>query len=76
MDTPEALVALINYASSIRATAATGVHDASSRSHAICRIHVRQPQARAGRAASLTLVDLAGSEIEYVVATLQVRWKE
>jgi kinesin family protein 2/24 len=46
---------LISFACSLRATAATGVHDHSSRSHAICRIEMC-----AGN--SLTLVDLAGSE--------------
>ena len=34
------LVGLLEFASSLRATSATGVHDASSRSHAICRIAI------------------------------------
>lgn len=55
------LLALIRMAGKLRATAATGVHDQSSRSHAICRVFVRD----AGDADSegcLTLVDLAGTE--------------
>jgi len=50
----------------VRSTAATGVHDASSRSHALLRIHVQRPDltAEGGELleGSLTLVDLAGSE--------------
>ena len=56
------LVALLDYATAVRATAATGVHDASSRSHAIVRIHVQRASAESGDASTLTLVDLAGSE--------------
>ncbi|KAL1503167.1 hypothetical protein AB1Y20_011226 [Prymnesium parvum] len=56
------LLALLTFASSLRATAATGVHDASSRSHAICRLSVQRADATAGECGSLTLVDLAGSE--------------
>ena len=56
------LVSLIEYASALRATHATGVHDASSRSHAICRIGIQRATAEKGEAGSLTLVDLAGSE--------------
>lgn len=52
------LMALIELATKLRATAATGVHDQSSRSHALCRIFVQ----RACTEGSLTLVDLAGSE--------------
>ena len=48
----------------MRATAATGVHDASSRSHAIMyTLHLRKAAAAGGAAeGSLTLCDLAGSE--------------
>ncbi|KAL3921462.1 MAG: hypothetical protein SGPRY_004895 [Prymnesium sp.] len=35
----QGLLSLLNFASSLRSTAATGVHDASSRSHAICRLY-------------------------------------
>jgi kinesin family protein 2/24 len=65
------MVELIRHALSIRTTAATGVHDSSSRSHAILRIFIEQPAAAAGPSAAgtfgneegvLTLVDLAGSE--------------
>ena len=40
----EELAALINYACEVRSTAATGVHDSSSRSHAILKIYVEQPR--------------------------------
>eukprot|EP00962_Isochrysis_galbana_P001553 scaffold400_cov125-Isochrysis_galbana.AAC.2 len=56
------LQALFDYGTGVRATAATGVHDASSRSHAIFRLSVQRASAAAGDAGSLTLVDLAGSE--------------
>lgn len=43
-----------------RAAAATGVHDASSRSHSVCRVVLREAEGRElGR---VDLVDLAGSE--------------
>eukprot|EP00966_Prymnesium_polylepis_P028540 660781-Prymnesium_polylepis.1 len=58
----DGLLSLIEFATALRATAATGVHDASSRSHAICRICVQRRAAAAGECGSLTLVDLAGSE--------------
>lgn len=54
------LLALIGLAAKLRATAATGVHDQSSRSHAVCRIFVEGPGGNGE--GSLTLVDLAGSE--------------
>ena len=66
--TPEELVTLIKHALSIRTTAATGVHDSSSRSHAVLRIFIEQnPNLKgSGKHGSLegclTLVDLAGSE--------------
>lgn len=53
-------LALLNLATKLRATAATGVHDQSSRSHAVCRIFIECPGGDGE--ASLTLVDLAGSE--------------
>ena len=60
--TPQGLLALIEYASALRATHATGVHDASSRSHAVCRIGIQRAAHEKGQSGSLTLVDLAGSE--------------
>ena len=60
------------HATALRATEATGVHDASSRSHAVCRIYISTtPQLVAagnddsttGCEGVLTLVDLAGSEM-------------
>ena len=59
----EGLVGLLEFASSLRATSATGVHDASSRSHAIARIAVQRAADDAGKVGMLTLVDLAGSEM-------------
>ena len=57
------LLALLEYSAAVRATAATGVHDASSRSHAMYTLHLRRAAAAAGAAeGSLTLCDLAGSE--------------
>lgn len=68
------LLALVRYAQALRATAATGVHDASSRSHAICTVHVRRDGVcgvacahgcacgGGGPGGSLALIDLAGSE--------------
>ena len=59
------LLALINYACSIRSTAATGVHDSSSRSHAILRIYIQKNYISDEDVESegvLTLVDLAGTE--------------
>lgn len=55
-----ALRQLLAKAQETRKSAATGVHDASSRSHSLCRIVVRGCDGEArGR---LDLVDLAGSE--------------
>jgi kinesin family protein 2/24 len=51
---------LIEYATSFRRTAATFKNDASSRSHAICRIRIRDPDT--GSDGLLYLIDLAGSE--------------
>jgi hypothetical protein len=73
---PEELLALINHGRNVRPTAATGVHDASSRSHAVLRIYIHLDNAnnphvpgnayldsmRNFREGTLTLVDLAGSE--------------
>lgn len=55
------LLGLIRLAAKLRVTAATGVHDQSSRSHAVCRIYVDGLDA-GGSEGTLTLVDLAGSE--------------
>ena len=60
----EDLLALVNHGVAIRSTAATGVHNSSSRSHAILRIFI-QKRLESGQFAQegcLTLVDLAGSE--------------
>eukprot|EP01041_Mallomonas_annulata_P007601 gene7601-15574_t len=66
----EELHAMILHGCSVRSTAATGVHDSSSRSHAILRIYINTTeslssypgQPEVGVEGVLTLVDLAGSE--------------
>jgi kinesin family protein 2/24 len=51
---------LIEHATSFRRTAPTFKNDASSRSHAICRIRIRDPATSSD--GMLYLIDLAGSE--------------
>jgi hypothetical protein len=63
----EELMAVIQHGINIRLTAATGVHDASSRSHAILKIYINRNDRKgidgSGKTeGTLTLVDLAGSE--------------
>ena len=59
------LLAMINHGCGIRTTEATGVHDASSRSHAILRIYIQSGGGGGGVSGNreeegvLTLVDLA-----------------
>eukprot|EP01043_Picozoa_sp_COSAG02_P029874 COSAG02_NODE_1879_length_10557_cov_2.360976_2_plen_593_part_00 len=53
---------MIIAASKLRATAATGVHDQSSRSHALCRVTLRRAGGGDGVHGSFTMVDLAGTE--------------
>jgi kinesin family protein 2/24 len=53
------LLDVIRDASARRATCATGVHDQSSRTHAVCRITIRQGGSCHGM---FTMVDLAGTE--------------
>ena len=57
VDSPQDLRDLISYGCNCRSTAATGVHAASSRSHAVLKIYIRREGQPEG---SLTLVDLAG----------------
>lgn len=54
------VVELIERAASFRRTASTQKNDASSRSHAICRIRIHNPST--GSDGLLYLIDLAGSE--------------
>lgn len=56
------LMSLIEYGCGVRATAATGVHDASSRSHAVLRIYVRSlgNSDKSIKEGVLSLIDLAG----------------
>lgn len=56
------LSAIIQHGLNIRTTAATGVHDASSRSHALLRIYITRNDLDSMKEGALTLVDLAGSE--------------
>jgi kinesin family protein 2/24 len=44
IDKPDDLIAFVRFGSGVRTTSATGVHDASSRSHAILRMYVRLRQ--------------------------------
>lgn len=64
VDNPDDLLSLIQHGLHIRTTAATGVHDTSSRSHAILRIYIQRYDLKDGQCVegTLTLVDLAGSE--------------
>ncbi|KAF9874456.1 kinesin motor domain containing protein [Colletotrichum karsti] len=56
------LLNLIEKAATYRRTAATEKNDASSRSHAICRIRIENPVMPAAEDGLLYLIDLAGSE--------------
>ncbi|EFQ31138.1 kinesin motor domain-containing protein [Colletotrichum graminicola M1.001] len=62
------LLDLIDIAASFRRTASTLKNDASSRSHAICRIHIENPEIPTADDGILYLVDLAGSEAARDVA--------
>jgi kinesin family protein 2/24 len=53
------LLCFIRLACALRATEATGVHNHSSRSHAVCRIFIDHG---GGKEGILQLIDLAGSE--------------
>lgn len=50
---------MIDYGHSVRTTHQTAANDTSSRSHAICQIHIKQQGRQLGK---MLLVDLAGSE--------------
>lgn len=52
------LMKSINAASKLRATSATGVHDQSSRSHAICRVMIRRDPPPSAPWGQFTMVDL------------------
>jgi kinesin family protein 2/24 len=60
------LLSLIRYGCEVRSTAATGVHDASSRSHAVLKIYIRlfsdknKDTKKSYSEGVLCLVDLAG----------------
>ena len=67
VESADDLLKFIEFGCSVRATAATGVNDTSSRSHAILRIYVMfpnsiNPATGSTKEGVLTLVDLAGSE--------------
>lgn len=51
---------IISFGHSVRTTHSTVANDTSSRSHAICQIHVRDGSGKG--LGKLLLVDLAGSE--------------
>ncbi|KAL8377402.1 hypothetical protein RB595_008194 [Gaeumannomyces hyphopodioides] len=70
VESSDELLALVDVAAALRATAPTLRNDASSRSHAVCRIRIELPTAAGGGGGGgagaedglLYLVDLAGSE--------------
>ena len=72
LNSSEELLAMIRHGCAVRSTAATGVNDTSSRSHAILRIYIQLPLGTGTSSGTespesvkegvLTLVDLAGSE--------------
>ncbi|KAL8288418.1 hypothetical protein RB597_000503 [Gaeumannomyces tritici] len=70
VESADELLALVDVAAALRATAPTLRNDASSRSHAVCRVRVELPTAAGGGGGAgagaedglLYLVDLAGSE--------------
>lgn len=62
VSTADELLACIESAASYRRTEATIKNDTSSRSHAICRIRIQNPNAPADEDGMLYMVDLAGSE--------------
>jgi kinesin family protein 2/24 len=69
VDSAAALLALIAYGCGVRSTAATGVHGASSRSHAVLKIYVRTgggPGAGVQEGV-LSLIDLAGTGLCYAM---------
>ncbi|KAJ5772353.1 hypothetical protein N7520_002882 [Penicillium odoratum] len=56
------LLTLVDQATAFRQTASTEKNDGSSRSHAICRIRIKNPAPDALEDGILYLIDLAGSE--------------
>ena len=67
VESAEDMVKFIEFGCAVRTTAATGVNDTSSRSHAILRVYINFPNQTNPVTGSLkegvlTLVDLAGSE--------------
>ncbi|KAK2004332.1 P-loop containing nucleoside triphosphate hydrolase protein, partial [Colletotrichum falcatum] len=62
------LLDLIDRAASFRRTASTLKNDASSRSHAVCRIRIENPAMPTADDGLLYLIDLAGSEAARDVA--------
>lgn len=62
-ESPEDIINTINYGLSVRQTHYTKNNDTSSRSHAICKISLRDPKdSNNSKQGQLILVDLAGSE--------------
>ncbi|KAJ3020667.1 UNVERIFIED_CONTAM: hypothetical protein HDU68_010072 [Siphonaria sp. JEL0065] len=59
---PEELTSIIARGSSLRKTAGTAKNDTSSRSHAICRITIKNTRVPEADEGVLYLLDLAGSE--------------
>jgi kinesin family protein 2/24 len=60
--TAEQLLALIERSMTLRKTESTSSNDSSSRTHAICRLRILDPDSPAAPEGFLYLIDLAGSE--------------
>jgi kinesin family protein 2/24 len=58
----ESLMAMVSFGFNMRSTAATGVHDASSRSHAILRIFVHDCDARYDHSTTEGVLTLVGNK--------------
>ena len=79
---PQEMLQLIQYGSSVWQTHATASNDTSSRSHAICTIKIFETRTEGGRtkwvpSGKLLLVDLAGSEwAQDTQSNSKHRWQE
>jgi kinesin family protein 2/24 len=67
VNTKDELMDLVEHAATFRRTASTVKNDASSRSHAVCRISIKDPSIELD--GFLYLIDLAGSEVARDVIT-------
>jgi kinesin family protein 5 len=74
----DALLAVVSRGAANRATGATGMNEASSRSHAVLTVRVARTERVSGaaRAGRLVLVDLAGSETNRATGTAGAALRE